>query len=94
MKVQCRIEELRSKEVVNICDGQRFGYVSDVLLDTACGKIVALVVPGPRRTMGLFLPGDDIVIRWESVKRIGDDLILIECCGDPEHVRRPKHLHF
>lgn len=92
--MQCRIEELRSKEVVNICDGQRLGCVSDILFDTGCGKIAALVVPGPCRFMGLFFPGDDILIRWECVKRIGDDLILIEKHGEEERVTRPKHFRF
>ena len=92
--MQCRIAELRSKEVVNICDGKRLGFVSDVLIDTACGKIVALTVPGPYRCMGLFFPGDDILIRWECVKRIGNDLILIEKPGEPEQVHRPGRFHF
>lgn len=92
--MQCRIADLRCKEVVNICDGQRLGCVSDVLVDTVCGKIIALVIPGPCRCMGLFFPGDDILIRWECVKRIGDDLILIEKRGEPERVRHPKHFRF
>lgn len=92
--MQCRIAELRCKEVVNICDGQRLGYVSDVLLDVTCGKILALVIPGSCRFLGLFCPGDDILIRWECVKRIGDDLILVERQGEAECVKRPKHFLF
>ena len=93
MRVQYRLAELRSREIVNIADGQRLGRVEDILVDTSCGRIVALVVPGPGRFLGFF-PGDDILIRWECVKRIGDDLILIEKSGDPERCRRPIRFRF
>lgn len=41
-----RIADLQCKEVVNITDGCRLGYVSDVELDILTGKVVAIVVPG------------------------------------------------
>ena len=90
--MHCRIADLRCKEVVNICDGFRLGYVEDVLLDTDTGRILALAVPGPCRILGLFLPGDDYIINWECVKRIGDDLILVEIHGDKP--RSKRHGHF
>ena len=30
--MQCRMVELRYKEVINVCDGARLGYVGDVEL--------------------------------------------------------------
>ena len=88
--MQCRIADLRCKEVVNIHDGFRLGYVEDVLLDTATGRIVALVVPGPCKVMGLFFPGDDYIIHWECVVRIGDDLILVEVSGEQHRAKRRR----
>ena len=29
----------KQKEVINICDGFRFGYVNDLVIDLSCGKI-------------------------------------------------------
>lgn len=49
-----RIADLQCKEVVNITDGCRLGYVSDVELDILTGKVVAIVVPGKCRFFGLF----------------------------------------
>ncbi len=86
--MQCRIADLRCKEVVNICDGFRLGYVEDILLDTMTGKIVALVVPGPCKFLGLFFPGDDYIIQWDCVSRIGDDLILVEVKGEKPRAKR------
>ena len=40
-----RVTELRCKEVINITDGQRLGFVSDVEVQLPEGKVLALVVP-------------------------------------------------
>lgn len=79
--MQCRIADLRCKEVINVCNGFRLGFVCDVLLDTATGRILALVVPGPCRFFGLFWREDDFIIPWDCIKRIGDDIILVEVDG-------------
>ena len=49
-----RLATLKCKEVVNICDGCRLGYVCDVELDLISGRIIALLLPGPCRFFGLF----------------------------------------
>ena len=48
------------------------------LLDGLCGRVTALIVPGPCRFLGLFGREDDYVIPWLCCKRIGDDLILVD----------------
>ena len=52
--MQCRMVELRCKEVINICDGCRLGFVGDVEVLLPEGRVAALVVPGPCRFFGLF----------------------------------------
>ena len=47
--MQCRIQDLRRKEVINICDGCRLGYVADVDIRIPEGQVVAIVVYGPCR---------------------------------------------
>ena len=71
--------EIRRKDVVNICDGRKLGKPIDLVLnDAACAE--ALVVPG--RSGGLlgFFRQDreGCVIPWERVRRVGDDVILVE----------------
>ena len=91
MVMHCRIADLRCKEVVNVCSGFRLGFVSDVLVDTKCGKIVALVVPGACKALGLFGREDDFIIPWECICKIGDDIILIEVSGELKRGRRAKN---
>ena len=70
--------ELRDKEIINISDGCRFGYVGDVELDLETGKVKALVVPGRLRFFGLLGREEDYVFPWECVRRFGEDIILVE----------------
>ena len=76
--MHCRVVDLRCKEVINICDGCRLGYVCDVEIDLVCGKVIAIIVPGPCRFFGLFGREEDYVIPWEAIRRFGDDIILID----------------
>ena len=39
--MQCRFRGLRRKEVINICDGCRLGYVGDVEVLLPEGKVAA-----------------------------------------------------
>lgn len=73
-----RITELRDKEIINISDGCRFGYVGDVEVDLETGKVKALVVPGRLRLFGLLGREEDYVFTWDSVRRFGEDIILVE----------------
>ena len=76
--------ELRYKEVINVNDGCRLGYVGDVEIRLPEGKVAALIVPGPCRFFGLFGRGEDYYVPWDCIKQIGDDIILID-----KHVQRP-----
>ncbi len=88
--MKCRIADLRCKEVINICDGMRLGFVNDVLINTGTGQTVALLIPGQCRFLGLFGREDDLLIPWECVKRIGDDIILIEIRGEFQREKRRR----
>ena len=76
--VQCRIRDFRCKEVINVCDGCRLGYVSDLDVRVPEGQVVAIIVYGPGRFFGLFGRGEEFYIPWECIQRIGDDIILID----------------
>lgn len=39
-----RICELREKEVINVCDGERLGFVEDMIFDLCKGCISHIVV--------------------------------------------------
>ena len=80
--METRIAELRYKEVISVEDGSRYGYVGDMEVDLETGQVKALVVPGRRRLFGLLGREDDRYIPWGTVRRFGEDIILVE--GEPQ----------
>ena len=74
-----RMYDLRQKEVVNTKDGTRYGFVSDLDFDIKEGNILALIVPGPGRVLGVFGRDQEYRIPWKLINMIGDDIILVEC---------------
>ncbi len=70
--------DFKHKEVVNITDGKRLGYVQDVCADLETGTITHIIVPGSSKIINIFAGNNDIVIPWQKIKCIGEDLILVE----------------
>ena len=71
--------DFKRKEVINITDGRRLGFVQDVCADLETGKITSIIVPGGTNKLINFLSSsNDIVIEWNKIKCIGEDLILVE----------------
>ena len=73
-----RVADLRDKEVINISDGSRLGFPCDVEVDIGTGQASALVVQNAGHVLGLFGRSEEYVVAWENIKRIGDDIILVE----------------
>ncbi len=72
-----RAGELRQKEVININDASRLGYVSDVEVSLEKGEIEAIIVPGKLKVFH-FGKQDDLVITWDKITQIGEDIILVD----------------
>ena len=70
--------DFKKKEVININDGKRLGFVQDVCADLETGKITSIIVPGGNKIMSMFSNEHDIVIEWKNIKCIGDEVILVD----------------
>ena len=70
--------DFKNKEVINIRDGKRLGYVCDVEVDIHEGVLKSIVVPGGGKWLPWGPQPKDIVISWNEIKIIGDDLILVD----------------
>lgn len=83
-----RMGELRSKEVIGVTDGTRYGFVGDAEVDLETGQLRALVVPGRLRFFGLLGREAEHVFPWSSVRHFGEDIILVEPPPTLIHRRR------
>ena len=70
--------DFKHKEVINISNGKRLGYVQDVCADLETGTITSIIVPGSNKVFNIFSNNNEIVIPWQKVKCIGEDIILVE----------------
>ncbi len=70
--------DFKHKEVINIKDGRRLGYVQDVTADFKTGNIKEIIVPGNTNFFNIFASGSELTIPWDSIKVIGEDIILVD----------------
>lgn len=70
--------DFKHKEVININDGKRLGYVQDVTADLKTGNITSIIVPGSSKFFNNIFSSNDITIPWSSIKCISDELILVD----------------
>ncbi len=72
-----KVSEVKMKEVINISNGERLGYIYDFELDLEKGTIIAMVLPGNGKSLSFFSKSYDVLIHWEDIVRIGTDIILV-----------------
>ena len=77
-----RFSCLQEKEVINICDGRRLGCVCDLEMDAISGKICTLIIPECGSKWNFFGKERAFFVPWRCIRRIGDDIILVEVDGE------------
>lgn len=73
-----KTSDLSLKDIINISDGKKLGSISDIEFDVEAGRVTAIVVPSAGKFLGLFNRGEDIVIPWSRINKIGKDVILVD----------------
>lgn len=69
--------DIRQKEVINVANGRRLGTIVDMNFSSD-GRISSIAVPGPFSVLNLLRSNRaEIVIPWESIVKIGEDVILV-----------------
>ena len=71
-----RLSELQNKTVINLLDGKNIGNIIDLNLDER-GKMTGLVVEKHRFLISFFSAKKEIIIRWDQIEKIGEDVILV-----------------
>ena len=76
-----RLSELESKDVVDVKNGRKMGYVSDLELDDECLCVKALIVCEVRWKdfILIFSKPKTKKIGVDQIVCIGKDVILVKC---------------
>lgn len=70
-----RLSDLQDKEVINIHDGSNIGRIIDVVVDSN-GSMQELVVQ-KNKWFSFFASRNEVEIKWNQIKKIGEDVILV-----------------
>ena len=87
--MNCKIADLRTKQVVCVKNGCVLGYISDVEINTSSGRIDNIVIFGKLRLFGLLGRDDDIIIPWSEIEVIGRETVLVNTDPAP-YIRMNK----
>ncbi|MBM7572075.1 YlmC/YmxH family sporulation protein [Aquibacillus albus] len=74
-----RYRDLSSKEIVDVRSGSRLGVLgqTDLEINEKTGQIESFIVPN-YSWFGMKKEGTSIRIDWKQIKKIGDDMIIID----------------
>ncbi len=72
------LTELKSKEVINIENGEKLGIIDDIEFESETGSVAALVIFGRKHLFGLLGKDSDIILSCKDVELIGKDTILVK----------------
>ena len=92
--MNCRLSELRSKEVISAVDGARLGMVDDLLVDTKTACVVAFVIFNRFLPFPFFKNQEDYIIPWDKIQLIGEDAIIVSCKMPKPQKNARKRLFF
>ena len=76
--------ELRDLEVINLCGGNRLGYVCELEIDADDGRVLSLLV-SEGGVQSLFSKNAEYCIPWHEIECIGRDAILVRIPADRLH---------
>lgn len=75
-----KLSSLAGKEIINLYDGARLGMIgeSELLIDLESGRVDSIIVPTNGTLISFFNRQKDLVIPWRSIKKVGNEVIIVE----------------
>ena len=71
-----RISDIMVKEIINVKNGKKLGFITDIDLDVENGKVSSFSITGS--SGNFFSRGAEIdTVFWRDILRIGCDTIIV-----------------
>jgi len=83
------LSRLSRKEIINLHDGARLGYVgdSDLVIDGTSGSIQSIIIFPKGLGLQFGKSSRELIIPWESVKKIGEEVLIVDIAPE-RHSRK------
>lgn len=81
-----RLSELIGREIVDMRNGEKIGQLSraDLCINVETGKIEQVILPINHSVFSIGKKIQEYTITWDSIQKIGQDLILVHLPNDPK----------
>lgn len=81
-----RLSELSGKEIVDMNKAERLGILggTDLEINVHTGQIEAMLIP-TIKWFGIKKDGRDIRVEWKQIKKIGQDMIIIDLTAEDKN---------
>ena len=86
-----RLSDWSLKEVIDLDTGARLGRVRDAEIEPESGRVLSLILPGKLRSLGLLGREDELVIPWQHIAQVGEDIIFVRL-GDKRNKKYSEDL--
>ena len=71
-----RLSDLQNKTIINLIDGKNIGNIIDLEINED-GTNKGLIVEKHKFLISSLSNKKEILIKWEEIKKIGEDVILV-----------------
>lgn len=75
------ISKFQLKEVINVLDGKKLGYISDIDINVNTGLIESIIIYKGDKMFHIFGKDEEIIIPWKNIIKVGEDVILVRYRG-------------
>lgn len=70
-----RLSDLQRKDIIDLSSGKMIGRIIDVEINEKDGIVTGLII---ERKKSLFNSEEDTEIKYEQIKKMGEDVILVD----------------
>ena len=78
MRGNIRLSELQKKNIINLNNGKIVGKIIDIDFNPSDGSLKGLVIERSRYFKSVFNAENDVIVTFNQIKKIGEDVILID----------------
>lgn len=72
-----RVSDIMDKEIINVKNGKRMGFITDIDMDINEGKVISFSISGDSGRSFFSRGYEEQSISWNDILKIGCDTIIV-----------------